>query len=233
MKQVHIVSAILLATAALGAQAQDVGQSRAQVQAELSAAQRSGNVMAAGETGLTLRELFPERYAALPAVAGKTRSQVLAELTEAQRKGELPLGGEAGIALNQAYPGRYPGTVQATLGRTRAEVQAELAEARRNGDVLVGDSNMTLREEFPQQYPKGSRGRRADARRALIQGAISSESSSAARDNCSHSATMAGSLKSNAIARRITSSVGSMPASEPASPSRLTTGGGAGRSGAL
>ena len=154
MKQVHILSAILLASAALGAQAQDTGKSSAQVQAELAAAQRSGNLMAAGESGLTLRELFPGRYAALPAVAGVTRSQVLAELAEAQRKGELPLGGEAGIAMNQAYPSRYPSAVHTGLTKTRAEVQAELAEARRNGDVLVGDSSLTLREEFPQRYPQ-------------------------------------------------------------------------------
>ena len=154
MKPTHIVSALLLAIAATGAaQAQDI-QSRDQVQAELSAAQRSGNLMAAGETGLTLRELFPERYAAPAPVAGKTRAQVLAELAEAQRRGELPLSGEAGFAMNQAYPTRYPATVVAGMQKTRAEVQAELAEARRNGDVLVGDSSLTLREEFPQQYPQ-------------------------------------------------------------------------------
>jgi hypothetical protein len=154
MKNVHIVSALLLAMAAAGtAQAQEFN-SRDQVQAELSAAQRSGNVMAAGESGLTLREQFPGRYPTQTPVAGKTRSQVVAELAEAQRKGELSLSGEAGVAMNEAYPTRYPSTVHAGMTRTRAEVQAELAEARRNGDVLVGDSSLTLREEFPQQYPQ-------------------------------------------------------------------------------
>lgn len=161
MKSTRIVSAMLLVLAATGAaQAQD---SRSQVQAELNAAQRSGNVMAAGETGLTLRELFPSRYAAQTPVAGKSRAEVVAELAEAQRRGELPLSGEAGIAMNQAYPTRYPTTVVAGLQKTRAEVQAELAEARRNGDVLVGDSSLTLREEFPQQYPQ----RRASAAATL------------------------------------------------------------------
>jgi hypothetical protein len=154
MKKLHIVPALLLVGAALGVQAQDSLKTRGQVQAELGAAQRSGDVMAAGESGLTLREQFPQRYPASPRLAGNTRDQVLADLAEARRQGERPLGGEAGIAMNQAYPSRYPTATHATLARSRAEVQAELAEARRNGDVLVGDSSMTLREEFPQQYPK-------------------------------------------------------------------------------
>lgn len=53
---------------------------RAQVRAELVAAQRAGDVVVNAELGSTGR-IVPH--------AGKTRAQVLAELIEAQRTGEI------------------------------------------------------------------------------------------------------------------------------------------------
>ena len=46
---------------------------REQVEAELAAAIRDGDMMADGETGLKLNELYPDRYPAKPVQAGLTR----------------------------------------------------------------------------------------------------------------------------------------------------------------
>ena len=85
--------------------------------------------------------------------SAKTREQVRAELAQARRDGDLVAAGDADTASNTAQSGRYA-TAFAGVSKTRAEVKAELAEARRNGDVIVGDSSVTLREEFPQRYPQ-------------------------------------------------------------------------------
>jgi predicted RNase H-like HicB family nuclease len=85
------------------------GKTRATVQAELQAVQRSGDIVADGETGQKLNELYPHRYPAATATAqGKTREQVRAELREAQRTGNIVAGGESGQKLNELYPNRYP-----------------------------------------------------------------------------------------------------------------------------
>jgi len=96
--------------------------------------------MGAGELGW--------RDAAPASASVKTRAQVLAELRQAQRDGDVVAAGDIGLAPRAAYAPSYAG-----LTKTRAEVKAELAEARRNGEVVVGDSSLTLREEFPQRYP--------------------------------------------------------------------------------
>ncbi len=67
----------LFLLAALGASAHaDGGMTRAQVKAELAEAMRTGNMLAAGESGLTLRELNPQRYPSPVVAQGKTRAQV-------------------------------------------------------------------------------------------------------------------------------------------------------------
>lgn len=59
----RIGSAILfLAAFSTAVEAQE-GKTRDQVRAELAAAQRDGDVLAPGDSGLTLRELYPQRYA--------------------------------------------------------------------------------------------------------------------------------------------------------------------------
>jgi hypothetical protein len=80
----------------------------------LAAAQRSGDVVANGETGLTLAELNPTRYGARTTVATKSRAEVIAELNEARRNGDLFIGGEAGLTLRDVSPRRY---VSAPAGR--------------------------------------------------------------------------------------------------------------------
>ena len=152
-KQLPRLSFVLIA-AVLGAAAHaDPGKTREQVRAETLAAIEHGDV-GMGESGLTLREMFPGRYPAGPFVAGKTRSEVKAELAQAQRSGEMLADGLADLTLREEFPARYPAP-RAVVGKTRAEVVAELRDAIRTGAMLADDqSGLTLREEFPQRYSR-------------------------------------------------------------------------------
>ena len=82
-------------------------KTREQVRAELIQAQRNGDMLAAGESGLTLREQNPGEYPAAQMLAGKTRAQVTAELAEALRTGDVMAGGDSGAKLNELAPQRY------------------------------------------------------------------------------------------------------------------------------
>lgn len=126
----YATASIALAVAALvtgHAQAADnIGKTRAQVQAELAEAQRTGDIVApkdAGDefsaaNGRKMNEIYPAAYPAKPVVAGKTRAQVQAELAEAQRTGDIvaskdagdDLSSVSGRKLNQLYPNLYPVT---------------------------------------------------------------------------------------------------------------------------
>jgi hypothetical protein len=64
------------------------GTTREQVRAEYEAARRAGDVLAPGESGLTLRELHPENYPA-PRAATKSRAAEVAEVQEARSTGDL------------------------------------------------------------------------------------------------------------------------------------------------
>lgn len=121
-------SALALTVAALltgPALAQDapVGKTRAQVKAELAEAIRTGHVMADGESGRLMNEVYPDRYpltvaaptqaatdtaVATSATGGKTRAQVKAELAEAIRTGNVMADNESGRLMKDVYPNRYP-----------------------------------------------------------------------------------------------------------------------------
>ncbi|MGJ7506251.1 DUF4148 domain-containing protein [Variovorax sp. GT1P44] len=145
----------LLLLAALGAAAHaDGGMTRAQVKAELAEAMRTGNMLAAGESGLTLRELNPQRYPAPVVALGKSRAEVRTELANAIRTGDIMASDESGLRVNEEFPQRFPAQVVAA-GKSRAEVKSELAEAIRTGDILANDeSGLRLNEELPRHYAK-------------------------------------------------------------------------------
>ncbi|WP_051603005.1 DUF4148 domain-containing protein [Simplicispira psychrophila] len=82
---------------------------RAQVRAELQQAQRTGHVLAPGESGLTRNQLFPSQYPQQTSGAENTRAQVKADLQQARRSGDLLAPGESGLQLNALYPQRYNG----------------------------------------------------------------------------------------------------------------------------
>jgi len=145
------VSLLLLAALGTAAHAQSE-KTREQVKSELAEAIRTGDVLANGETGLKLNELYPQRYPHVVAAAGATRAQVNAELAEAIRTGDMIATGESGLKLNEEFPRRYP-AVAVAIGKTREQVKAETAQAIRAGDmVAAGESGLKLNQLYPQRY---------------------------------------------------------------------------------
>jgi hypothetical protein len=102
---------VALAAAALSpAWAQDSGpKTREQVRAELLEAQRTGDIMADGETGKKLNEVFPNAFPAKATSGGMTREQVRSELIDAQRRGDVRVDGESGRKLNELNPRQSSG----------------------------------------------------------------------------------------------------------------------------
>lgn len=131
------IIALSLSTLAAGyANAADVGKTRDQVRAELVEAQRTGDILAQGNSGKLLNELYPAQYPAKAVAQGKTREQVLAELVEAQRTGDILAQGDTGKKLNELYPSQYPAKA-VVQGNTRAQVLAELEQARLSGELAI------------------------------------------------------------------------------------------------
>lgn len=76
---------------AITAMSSTSNKTRDQVRAELVEAQRTGDILAFGNSGKNLNELYPNRYPVKAVAQGKTREQVRAELAQAQRSGEFTL----------------------------------------------------------------------------------------------------------------------------------------------
>lgn len=164
MKSRLSVIAIALSTLVAGhalAADSSIAKTREQVRAELVEAQRNGNLIADGETGMRQNQLRPDLYPQA-ATVGKTRAEVQAELAEARANGDLIANGESGARYNQLYPEQYAASrtgadVAETVaqGKTREEVKAELAEAIRTGDMLAdGESGMRYNQLYPNRYPQ-------------------------------------------------------------------------------
>jgi hypothetical protein len=127
---------------------------RAEVIAQYEEAVRNGDVLAAGDSGKKLNELYPQRYPKAADTTALTRDQVVAELQAAERSGDVLAPGDSGLKMNELHPQRYPSST-AVAGKTRAQVRAETLEAIRTGDILAaGDSGLRLNELYPDAYPK-------------------------------------------------------------------------------
>ena len=109
MKIKFAAIALTIASGLIVAPPSFAGVTREQVKAELAAAVRSGDIMADGETGLKLNELYPDRYPAKPVLAGLTREQVKAELATALRTGDYEVNGEIGGKCNEYHPNMHKG----------------------------------------------------------------------------------------------------------------------------
>jgi hypothetical protein len=143
-------TAMALVLSAMAGVTSAQGLSRAQVQAELQAAIRNGDMMAPGDSGLTERQLNPSAYPPAPVVAGKTRAQVDAELVRAIRNGDMLQA--SGLRDKDIEPRMYP-TDPVLPGKSRAQVESELAMAIRDGDMMApGDSGMTEYQLHPRFY---------------------------------------------------------------------------------
>jgi len=134
-KTLSVLSLSLAALVAGNAFAADASapKTRDQVRAELLQAQRTGDILAQGDSGKLLNELYPSQYPAKVVAQGKTREQVQAELVEAQRTGNIMAQGNSGKLLNEVYPSQYPAKAVAQ-GATRAQVVAELEHSQHSGD---------------------------------------------------------------------------------------------------
>jgi len=142
----------LLAASASGANAQTT---RAEVRAAYAEAVRTGDVMAPGDSGLKLNELYPQRYPRAPAASGRTREEVKAELAQAVREGDVVAAGELELTARELHPERYPAAQVVALGKTRAQVKAETREAIATGDMFAsGEGQARLNEQYPQRYAR-------------------------------------------------------------------------------
>jgi hypothetical protein len=92
-KYLSTLTLALAALAAGNALAADAAaaKTRDQVRAELAEAQRTGDIVAHGNSGQKLNELYPSQYPAKAVTQGNTREQVLAELAQAKRSGEYEI----------------------------------------------------------------------------------------------------------------------------------------------
>ncbi|MGA0571236.1 DUF4148 domain-containing protein [Variovorax sp. VNK109] len=132
---------------------QVVSKTREQVRAELVQAQKRGEMLASGESGLTLKQINPAAYPVTASTqAPKTREQVRAELDRAIQTGEMLAAGESGAKLNELVSRRYP-AIAVKSYKSRDEVKSELARAIREGEVeAVGEDGRKLNEIYPDRY---------------------------------------------------------------------------------
>lgn len=147
------VSLLLLAALGTSAQAQS-GKTREQVRAELAEAIRTGNVLANGDTGLKLNELYPQRYPHSAAAVVATRAQVKADLAGAVRTGDVIASGETGLKLNEQFPQRLSRRCRRCRQDTRAGDRGNRRSHPHRRHDRQRRRNHEANEEFPQRYAK-------------------------------------------------------------------------------
>ena len=164
----HPLAFLIAGTCCLAAQAH-TPPARADIVAEYQDAVRTGDVMAPGDSGMKLNEMYPDRYPTRAQPSTRTRAQVVAELRDAIRTGDILAGGDSGIKENELHPRRQASAAGLAQGKTREQVRAETLEAIRTGDMpAAGDSGLKLNELYPQRYAKAI-SRDADRHRAMAQ----------------------------------------------------------------
>lgn len=116
-----LAAALFTLLLAPAAQAADMSmtKTRDQVRAELVEAQRLGLLASVDHSGMSLRDLQPQRFPAMAPSKGKSVEQAKAELAEAVRSGELLTNDESGRKLNEAFPGRYTSAQVHTMTASR------------------------------------------------------------------------------------------------------------------
>ena len=167
----HPLASLLVAAIAsltVHAQAQAHVQApltRAEVVAQYEEAVRMGDILAPGDSGMKLNELYPDRYPKAQPAAGLTRAQVVEELRSAVRSGDVLADGDSGMKENELHPQRYrQSAALAAARKTREQVRAETIEAIHTGDILAaGDSGLRRNELAPGLYAKAREAHRTVA----------------------------------------------------------------------
>ena len=151
LKSTLIVLSLIAAPAF--ASDQVVSKTREQVLAELAQAQQNGEMLAPGDSGMTLKQINPGAYRSTTSTqASKSREQVREELEQAIRTGDIMVAGEFGVKRNELMSGRYPIVAGKSL-KTREQVKSELARAIREGEIIaVGEDGRKLNEIYPDRY---------------------------------------------------------------------------------
>lgn len=147
-KAINLRVMVLVPALVAGAQvqAQDARSplTREAVQAEFIRAQRAGELLAAGEGGMTQKS-------AEAATTAASIIEVRGSLPRDVRRGALIAAGELGQVVD--YGASWGGVV-----KERLQVIAEFFQALRTGDVMVaGETGMTRRELAPLAYPAQSK----------------------------------------------------------------------------
>jgi hypothetical protein len=101
-------------------------QSRVQVDAQLAAATRNGDLSVGGETALREKDISPGVYPADSMVAGRSRAAVEAETMAAVRNGDISTGGQLAAPENTVDPTYYAGR-EASDATRLAQSQAPMA----------------------------------------------------------------------------------------------------------
>jgi hypothetical protein len=165
MKHLRNTVAICLLAAIAGVASAQAPRTRAEVEAELAAAMRNGEMLS--PAGIPYRNLRPDLYPQ-PAASTLTRAQVRADLASAIRNGDMQVAGDSALREKDLAPGNYPAD-PVVAGKTRQQVESELAVAIHNGDMLApGELGVTERQLEPSYYAQQ---RAADATLAAHTGA--------------------------------------------------------------
>ena len=107
MRTKFAATALIIASALIAATPSFAQVTREQVNADLAAAIRSGDIVANGEISLKLNELYPSRYPAKQVQTSFTRVQVKAELARAVRTGDIMENGEIFGKCNELHPNMH------------------------------------------------------------------------------------------------------------------------------
>ena len=130
------ITIALLSTVLGAAVHAQTAKTRAQVNAELSAAVRAGDLLQ-GEAGLRLNELHPGSYALTINATSISRAQVIDELSGAIRSGDVVVG-ETGATLRERYSNAYPAR-PTSESKARSLIRAEAAQAVLSGSIPAGE----------------------------------------------------------------------------------------------
>lgn len=132
--------------------AQSQSLTREHVRAETAQSIRNGDIIVAGEIGLTQCEIRREHCLSRAEGSRVSRDQVKTELAEAVRSGSIVEPGVLMLSAAELAPHRYPARLP-VQGKTRQLVAEELEMATRLGDAPVGtEDGLTPAQRMPVRF---------------------------------------------------------------------------------